>query len=71
MFARYLMNRLPDFNQICMDIHWGMVKSRLGFGDRDLSLCLFAGYLMNRLADFNQIFMHLTLGHDNELIMFW
>ena len=25
---------------------------------------------MNRLADFNQIFMHITLGHDDELIMF-
>ena len=63
-----------------------MMKSWLGFGDPDLIFkvtvglkttkfkakkCLFAEYLMNRLADFNQMFMHITLGHDDELIIFW
>ena len=34
--AKYLMNQLADFNQICMDITFGHDKSWIGFGDLDL-----------------------------------
>ena len=34
--AQYLMNQLADFNQICIDITFGHVKSWISFGDLDL-----------------------------------
>ena len=46
-------------------------KVTAGLKPPNLSQKLFARYLMSRLADFNQIVMHITLGHDDELIMFW
>ena len=58
------MNRLPDFNQICMNITLWLVFFKVITGLKLPNLsqkCLFACYLMNRLADFNQIFIHITL----------
>ena len=36
LWTQYLMNQLADFNQICMDITFGLPKSWIGFGDLDL-----------------------------------